>query len=157
VEGTTVNEETGEEEPTTQKIYYHKWCGQLKEWKETHSEGWKNVMEGLIGHFRAIELAEQRRIEAEERARREAIEKARREAEEKVRREAEEKARREAEEQQRQMDEEARAKKETSFKYKMGKKLKKVKKAVTSGCKSKKAADESATEHLAEQYPENDL
>ncbi|KAG7351528.1 hypothetical protein IV203_010888 [Nitzschia inconspicua] len=152
VEGTTFNEETGVEEPTTTKIYFHKWCSQLKEWKEVHQEGWKKVMDGLIGHFRAIELAEQRRREAEERARQEAIrraDEARRAAEEKRRQEEEE---RRVQEEERLAAEEAQRKRQASVGYKVGKKLSAFKKAVTSPCKSKKAVDEKATGE--EQYPD---
>jgi len=108
VEGSSMNEETGEEEPTTTKIYYHKWCGQLKEWKDVHSEEWKKVMDGLIGHFRALEEAERLRKEAEERARQEAI----RKAEEERRRKEEEERERARQEQLRREEEQRRAEEE---------------------------------------------
>jgi hypothetical protein len=145
------------------KIYTTKWCAQLLEWKEAHSEGWTKVMESLLGHFRAIELAEQRRKEEEERARREAVrkaEEARRKAEaerqarmaaleEQRQREAEEEAARIAAE---QAAAEAQAKKERKMSYKLGKKLSTIKKSMTSGCKGNKnkAVDEDATENNME-------
>ena len=167
IDGVSINEETGEEEPVQEKIYYHKWCNQLKEWKEEHSAGWKKVMDGLIGHFRAIEEAERRRKEAEERARQEAIRKAqeeRRLAEEAARQRALEAEQRRAEEESRlaaeaalkaaqeAAEEEKRRKKEASLKYKIGKKLSAVKKTLKSGCTGKKNVDESATGD--EQAPE---
>jgi hypothetical protein len=124
-------------------------------------------MTGLIGHFRAIELAEQRRREAEERARLEAarrVEEARRAAEEK-RRQQEEQRRIEAEERKaaeaaaeeaRLAAEEAQRKKEATLMYKVGKKLSVVKKAVTAPCMNKKAVDENATGDAEEQYPNHE-
>lgn len=156
IEGTAINEETGEEEPANTKLYYHKWCFQLNEWKGAHKEGWAKVMSGLIGHFRAIELAEQRRREAEERERRESIrraEEARRAADEKRRQEEEQ--RRVAEE-ERLAAEETQRKKEASMKYKVGKKFSAFKKAVTAPCKNKKAVDENATGEAQEQYPDHE-
>jgi hypothetical protein len=150
IEGTAINEETGEEEPANTKLYYHKWCFQLNEWKGAHKEGWAKVMSGLIGHFRAIELAEQRRREAEERERRESIRRA-----EEARRAADEK-RRQEEEQRRVAAEETQRKKEASMKYKVGKKFSAFKKAVTAPCKNKKAVDENATGEAQEQYPDHE-
>lgn len=156
IEGIAINEETGEEEPANTKIYYHNWCFQLKEFKQAHQEGWQKVMSGLLGHFRAIELAEQRRKDDEARARREAAlkaDEARRAADEK-RREAEEQRR--IEEEERLAAEEARLKKEASMTYKMGKKMSAFKKAVTAPCKSKKAVNEDATGDAPEQFPNYD-
>ena len=170
-----INEETGAEEPSTAKTYYHKRCAQLKEWRDIHSEGWSKVMDGLLAHFFAIAEAERLRKEAEERARREAAERARREAErraeearlareEAARKRAEEEERRRIEEEERLAreaeeerirleEEEARRKKEASLRYKVGKKLSKAKKAITAPCKSKKAVDPEATGDV-EQAPE---
>lgn len=139
------------------KVHVHKWCSQLMEWKDAHSEGWKKVMAGLLGHFRAVELAKQRAIQ--EAARK--AEEARRKAEE-ARRKAEEdrKARVAALEEQRQREAEeeaarvaaaeAQAKREKTFSYKVGKKLSGMK----LGCKGKKnkAVDVDATEKNMEAY-----
>lgn len=49
-----------------EKIYFHKWCSQLKDWKAIHATQWKNVMDSMMGNFRAAE-----RAVADERTRRE--------------------------------------------------------------------------------------
>jgi vacuolar-type H+-ATPase subunit H len=164
------NKEVAEDsEGETVKVYTHKWCSQLLEWKEAHSEGWKKVMDGLVGHFRAIALAEQRRKEEEERARREAVrkaEEARRQAED-ARRQAEEehRARSAAFEEQRQREAEeeaarvaaeekaaaAAARSQLSLKHKVGKKFSAIKQGMKNtmkGCKGNKNkdVDEDATE-----------
>jgi hypothetical protein len=142
------------------KIYTMKWCSQLLVWKEAHSEGWTKVMAGLIGHFRAIELAEQRRREEEERARREAArkaEEARRKAEaerqaklaEQRQRAAEEEAARVAKAEAEALEAEARARKVRTLKYKVGKKFSPIKKMLRKG-KKNKDAEESNTDKTTE-------
>jgi membrane protein involved in colicin uptake len=78
-------------------------------------------------------------------------------AEEKRRQEAEQRRideeERKAAEEARLAAEEAQRKRESSFIYKVGKKLSGVKKAVTAPCKNKKAVDENATGDAEEQYP----
>merc|ERR1712224_1013024 len=56
------------------KIYYHKWCYQVKQYREEHKEnsGFRAVMQQLLDHFAALELAA--RIKAEEEAKRKAEE-----------------------------------------------------------------------------------
>ena len=63
-----------------EKLYYHKWCGHLKEWKDAHSVQWHHVMSGLLEHFHAIQLEEERMLAAEDAA---ALEQARRREDEK--------------------------------------------------------------------------
>mmetsp|Transcript_61234 Transcript_61234/g.149902 ORF Transcript_61234/g.149902 Transcript_61234/m.149902 type:complete len:243 (-) Transcript_61234:492-1220(-) len=76
-----------------EKVYYHKWCGQVKEWKEVHSVQWHPVMSGLLAHFHTIQLEEEAKLAVEEAA---VLEQARR-REDEQRLQEEEAARLEAE------------------------------------------------------------
>jgi len=64
-----VDEETGEENEVkeTTKIYYHKWCSQIKEYREEHKQNgaYETVMRNLLDYFRALELEAQMKREAE--------------------------------------------------------------------------------------------
>ena len=51
-----------------EKVYYHKSCGQVKEWKEVHSVQWHPVMSGLLAHFHTIQLEEEAKMAVEEAA-----------------------------------------------------------------------------------------
>lgn len=57
---------TGEEEPLVEtKIYFHKWCSQIKEYRQDHKEQFQPVMRNLLDHFRALELEAQMKREGE--------------------------------------------------------------------------------------------
>jgi hypothetical protein len=115
------------------KVHYHKWCGQVKNWRETHSVEWKNVMSDLLGHFQSIQLEEQKRLDAEHAARLEQVR--RREEEERMR--AEETARLQPEEAKRQAKALKKQKKGGSFAQKLGQKIKAVKESLN--CRNNKA------------------
>ena len=135
VEKNIEDEETGESVKAETKIHFHKWCGQIKEWREVHSEEYGHVMRSLLQHFYDKALSEQHKREAEEMARREALAR------------AQEESRRQQEEAQR-LQEEERALAEKEAKKQRGL-FARMKNAFSSGCRSKKAVDETATAETA--------
>ena len=101
-----------------EKVYYHKWCGQVKEWKEVHSVQWHPVMSGLLEHFHTIQLEEEAKLAVKEAAE---LEQARR-REDEERLQEEEAARLEAEEATnaaRQAKKASSSKKKSSFGQKL--------------------------------------
>lgn len=123
-----------------EKLYYHKWCGQLKSWKAVHAQEWQKVMSGLLGHFEGLRLAEERRLAAKEQAR---LEIARRAEAARIQVDDDRRAE-EAGQIARQAKEvksmERQAKKEGSFAHKMSLKLKALKESLN--CRNNKAVDE---------------
>jgi flagellar biosynthesis GTPase FlhF len=166
IEGTAINEVTGERNNESTKIhYYHQWCFQLHQLKQTQEESWNA---GVAGHFRAIELAEQqqqRRLEATaeqvvttrhaeeaDRAAKENRKQQQQRIEVQERRliEAALEQARLADEQAQQQKEEQQ--KEASLMHKAGKSLFAVKNAVTAvPCMNNKAVDENATSGFAKE------
>lgn len=65
VENTVVDEETGEESIVKTKIYFHKWCAKVNDYRKDHKKDYDAVMCNLLDHFRAIELEAQMKLEAE--------------------------------------------------------------------------------------------
>jgi len=52
---------------TTKKVYYHKKCAQIKQYRNQHNQGFTIVLKELIDRSRAIELeAQRKRIEAQQ-------------------------------------------------------------------------------------------
>lgn len=52
---------------TTQKVYYHKKCAQIKQYQNQHNKGFTIVLKELMDRSRAIELeAQRKRIEAQQ-------------------------------------------------------------------------------------------
>merc|ERR1719491_776038 len=67
-----VDPDTGEEKEMKEstKMYYHKWCHQVKEYRDEHQhrddgDDYESVMRNLLDYFRALELEAQLKKEAE--------------------------------------------------------------------------------------------
>jgi len=67
-----VDPDTGEEKEikVSTKMYYHKWCHQVKEYRDEHQhrddgDDYESVMRNLLDYFRALELEAQLKKEAE--------------------------------------------------------------------------------------------
>jgi len=67
-----VDPDTGEEKELKEstKMYYHKWCHQVKEYRDEHQhrddgDDYESVMRNLLDYFRALELEAQLKKEAE--------------------------------------------------------------------------------------------
>lgn len=62
-----------EESSSTKKIYLHKWCSQLRDYRNEHKEGFNGVLCQLMDYFRALELEAQMKREAELRRKQEEV------------------------------------------------------------------------------------
>lgn len=65
VETCIVDEETGEESVSKTKIYFHKWCAQIRDYRQEHKKDFQAVMCNLMDYFRARELEAQIKRESE--------------------------------------------------------------------------------------------
>lgn len=70
VDRNIVDDETGDESVVTTKIYFHKWCAQLKDYRHEHQKGFRAVVHEMMDYFRALELEAQVKREAEQQLRR---------------------------------------------------------------------------------------
>lgn len=145
VETIVVDEETGEETIVETKIYFHKWCSQIKEFRQDHKENFQTVMRNLLDHFRALELEAQIKRDAE-------IRKARQEA---LKKQAEEAAQHHLQEEKQKAESEQKARdvpSEVSLVEKKPSLMKRVKKSFSmTGCKGNKATMNAVEESAFQQ------